>query len=198
MGSSFRRDDFKAASASTAEERAARDEANNLVERWNAQLTEGRVPQFSRQPSARPCGPTNHGCGFTAPAAGRSMTLTFADRPPFRLPESGIRAAVPLVNGFGVDCRRAGKPCLRLHCPGPLVVVRIVPLSGRGFLLQGLAKGIRTFNVRCSPRLQVKVIRFELSRLLQAITVIDNEPRLRKGDQLCRTQLHQSPINVDA
>jgi hypothetical protein len=67
MGSSFRRDDFKAASASNAEERAARDEATALVERWNAQLAEGRAPQFS-------------------PTIGAAM--------------------------------RAGKPWLRVHCPG--------------------------------------------------------------------------------
>jgi hypothetical protein len=47
MGSSFRRDDFKAASISSAEELAARKEATELVERWNGELAAKRTPQFS-------------------------------------------------------------------------------------------------------------------------------------------------------
>jgi hypothetical protein len=74
MGNSFRRDDFKAASVSNAEELAARKEATELVERWNADLAGGRAPQFS-------------------PTIGAAM--------------------------------RAGKPWLRLHCPGCRQVYQI-------------------------------------------------------------------------
>jgi hypothetical protein len=74
MGSSFRRDDFRAASVSNAEELAARKEATELVERWNAELAATRVPQFS-------------------PTIGAAM--------------------------------RAGKPWLRLYCPGCRQVYQI-------------------------------------------------------------------------
>jgi len=43
----YRSDEFKANVIRDAAERAARDEAAKIVDRWNAQLAERRTPQFS-------------------------------------------------------------------------------------------------------------------------------------------------------